>query len=132
MTDTRRDPALVAASRPPKRPPHLVLGILVGGAIGFSIGTLLVLLVGDATITGRRDDVFTYIFGLPGLLSVPAGVVGAFVSLFRYADDPDVPVRTGAHGETVVDPDLVSSTATRPGEEERVDERELAHHHAPR
>ncbi|MGN6377879.1 MAG: hypothetical protein ACTHNU_02910, partial [Gaiellales bacterium] len=51
---------LAAARRPPKRPPHLVLCILVGAAIGFMLGAALVLAVNERRITGSRDDVFTF------------------------------------------------------------------------
>jgi hypothetical protein len=80
---------LVDASRPPLRPPHLVLGILVGAAVGFAIGTFLVLAVNQPSLTGSRTHVFTYLFGLPGLLSVPGAVFGALFSVARYADDAD-------------------------------------------
>lgn len=110
---------LVAASRPPKRPPHLLLGMLVGAAVGFAVGTALVLIVNNPTITGHRTDIFTYVFGLPGMLSIPFGVVGAFSILFRYADDPDTPVHTGAHGETVIDLEQSSATSSEAGERPR-------------
>jgi hypothetical protein len=102
---------LVSASRPPRRPPHLVLGLIAGALCGFVIGTLLVVIVNQRSLTGSRDELFTYLFGLPGLLSVPGAVLGAFSAIARYADDADTPVRIDERGNAVVDPKLASSTA---------------------
>ncbi len=102
---------LASASRPPRRPPHLVLGLIVGAVVGFTIGAVLVLVVNDRSLTGSRDELLTYIFGLPGLLSVPGAVFGAFSSIARYADDADTPVRVDEQGHAVVDPESASSTA---------------------
>lgn len=102
---------LVAASRPPKRPPHLVLGIIAGAAIGFMIGAVLVLAISDPRITGSRTEVFTYLFGLPGLLSVPGAVFGALASIARYANDADAPVSVDERGHARVDPERASTTA---------------------
>ena len=119
MSSQPYDRDLVAASRPPKRPPHLVLGMLVGAAIGFSVGTALVIGVNEPNITGHRTDIFTYLFGLPGLLSIPFGVVGAFTALFRHADDPDAPVHVGPHGETEIHIEQTSATAREADERPR-------------
>jgi hypothetical protein len=89
MVERPNTQPLADASRPPVRPPHLVLGILVGAVIGFAIGTFLVLTVNQPSLTGSRTHVFTYIFGLPGLLSVPGAVFGALLSVARYADERD-------------------------------------------
>jgi len=110
---------LADASRPPVRPPHLVLGILVGAAIGFAIGTFLVLTVNQPNLTGSRTHVFTYLFGLPGLLSVPGAVFGALFYVARYADDADAPVRLDERGRPVVDPSLTSTTAERGADQGR-------------
>jgi hypothetical protein len=104
---------LADASRPPMRPPHLVLGILVGAAIGFAIGTFLVLTVNQPHLTGSRTHGFTYLFGLPGLLSIPGAVFGALFYVARYADDADAPVRVDEQGRPGVDPSLASATAER-------------------
>jgi hypothetical protein len=111
MVERPNTQRLADASRPPVRPPHLVLGILVGAAIGFAIGTFLVLTVNQPSLTGSRTHVFTYILGLPGLLSVPGAVFGALFSVARYADDADTPVRVDEQGRPVVDPSMTSSTA---------------------
>jgi hypothetical protein len=110
MTAPAHNQHLVSASRPPRRPPHLVMGLIVGALVGFSIGTLLVLVVNERSLTGSRDELFTYLFGLPGLLSVPGGVLGAFAAIARYADDADTPVRLDERGNPVVDARLASST----------------------
>ena len=110
MTVPAQTQQLVSASRPPRRPPHLVLGLIVGAGCGFAIGSLLVLLVNDPSLTGSRNDVFTWLFGLPGLLSVPGGVLGAFSAVARYADDADTPVRVDERGHAVVESERASST----------------------
>lgn len=87
-----------------------MLGLIVGALAGFGIGTVLVLVINDRSLTGSRDQLLTYIFGLPGLLSIPGAVLGAFSAIARYADDADAPVRVDEHGRTVVDPEMASST----------------------
>jgi hypothetical protein len=119
---------LVSASRPPRRPPHLVLGLIAGALVGFAIGTVLVLVVNDPSLTGSRDHLLTYIFGLPGLLSVPGAVLGAFSSIARYADEADAPVRVDEQGHTVVDPELASAT----GQPVDPDAAQRAEHAQPR
>jgi hypothetical protein len=81
------------------RPPHLVLGILVGAAIGFATGTFLVLTANQPSLTGSRTHVVTFVFGLPGLLSGPGAVFGALFSVARYADERDVDQGRSARAE---------------------------------
>jgi hypothetical protein len=114
MAEQHNTERLVAASRPPKRPPHLVLGLIVGALIGFTIGALLVIGVNDPRITGSRTNVFTFLFGLPGLLSVPGAVFGSLASIARYANDADAPVSVDERGRPVVHPEMASTTAEDP------------------
>ncbi len=70
----------------------MILGILAGAAIAYAIGVVLVLVINSSSLTGRPDDVFTYIFGLPTLIAIAGGVLGALISVLSYAEEEDAAI----------------------------------------
>lgn len=103
------------ASRAPRRPRHVVLGIVCGYVVAYSAGVAAVVIVNNPELTGYRDHLITYLVGLPMLVGIAGAVFGAMISVLSYVEEVDAPVREDSEAGSivVVDDDLPPASSGR-------------------
>jgi hypothetical protein len=69
-------------------------------AIAYTIGVIAVVVIDNRRLTGNPHDPFVYLIGLPMLIAIAGGVMGALVSVLSYSEEVDAPVRTNTRGQT--------------------------------
>src|SRR4051794_4680693 len=96
MSEQVRPNEAAVASRAPRQPRHVLLGIACGFAIAYAIGVIAVNVIDNDDLTGSPDRIVTYLLGLPMLIAIAGGVFGAMISVLTYVEEVDAPVREDA------------------------------------
>jgi MFS family permease len=76
-----------------------VLGIVLGGLIGFAVGIVIVA-VWHTSRSGSWRDISVYLFGFPWLLLIGGAVVGGLLATTPEVEEVDAPVRDRRAVET--------------------------------